>query len=73
MEPIIYVYLLTNEQAALLVGQLWDDVQYFNPVKDGLDRWIISSQEVDGCINPNTMWVKDLTAVEYVRPIEEEY
>jgi len=31
-------------------------------------NWIISTQEIDQCVNPEFMWVKDLPLIEWVPP-----
>lgn len=63
---MIYVYLLTDLQKDDLVGQFYDDDSVFNPIQDANDNWIISIEEVDQCINPELMWVKNLPLIEYV-------
>ncbi len=59
------VGLLTIEQKDSLVGQLYDDDSYFNPITDLEDNWIISVEEMEFCVNPEFMWVKDLPLIEY--------
>jgi hypothetical protein len=59
------VHKLTTEQKESLIGQTWDNVQYFNPVLDADNNWFISIEEVNGCINESFQWVKDLTLIEY--------
>ena len=63
---MIYVYLLTIEQKDELVGQWYDSDSYFNPIQDANDDWIISVEEVDQCVNPDFLWVKDLPLIEYI-------
>ena len=63
---MIYVYLLTIEQKDELVGQWYDPDSYFNPIQDANDDWIISVEEVDQCVNPEFVWVKDLPLIEYI-------
>ena len=63
---MIYVYLLTIEQKDELVGQWYDPDSYFNPIQDANDDWIISVEEVDQCVNPDFLWVKDLPLIEYI-------
>jgi len=60
-----YVGLLTIEQKNELVGQLYDDDSYFNPIQDDLDQWIISTEEIEFCVNPEFQWVKTLPLIEY--------
>jgi hypothetical protein len=62
---MINVGLLTKIQKDELVGQLYDDDSYFNPIQDVNDNWIISIEEIDQCVNPNFMWVKSLPLIPY--------
>ena len=61
-----YVGLLTIEQKDELVGQMYAPDSYFNPIQDNADNWVISVEEMEYCINPNYMWVKDLELIVYV-------
>jgi hypothetical protein len=63
---MIYVHLLTIEQKDDLVGQWYDPDSYFNPIQDANDDWIISVEEVNQCVNPDFLWVKDLPLIEYI-------
>jgi hypothetical protein len=60
-----YVGLLTESQKNELVGQLYDEDSYFNPIQDDLDQWIISVEEMEFCVTPEFQWVKDLPLIEY--------
>ena len=62
---MIQVGLLTIEQKDQLVGQLYDDDSYFNPIQDVNNNWIISTEEMEQCINPDYLWVKDLELIPY--------
>lgn len=44
---MIYVALITEEQADALRGVQWGDDSYCNPVVDGLGRWVISLEEAE--------------------------
>jgi hypothetical protein len=59
------VGLLTESQKNELVGQLYDEDSYFNPLQDIEDQWIISVEEMEFCVNPEFQWVKDLPLIEY--------
>lgn len=59
------VGLLTEAQKDSLIGQLYDEDSYFNPILDLYDRYIISVEEMDFCVNPEFMWVKDLPLIPY--------
>lgn len=60
-----YVGLLTVEQKDLLIGQMYAPDSYFNPIQDANDNWIISVEEMEYCVNPEFMWVKDLELIKY--------
>ena len=59
------VGLLTETQQDSLVGQLYDEDSYFNPIQDDFDNWIISVEEMEFCVNPEFQWVKDLPLIDY--------
>ena len=59
------VGLLTVEQKNSLVGHHFMPDCYFNPIQDLYDNWIISTQEIDECVNPDFLWVKDLELITY--------
>jgi hypothetical protein len=63
---MIQVGLLTESQKDSLVGQLYDEDSYFNPIQDLEDNWIISTEEMEFCVNPEFMWVKTLPLIEYI-------
>ena len=65
-EYTTYVGLLTVEQKDELVGQMYAPDSYFNPIMDNADNWVISIEEMEYCVNPNYMWVKDLELILYV-------
>lgn len=62
---MIEVGLLTEIEKDELVGQLYDDDSYFNPIQDVDDNWIISTEEMNFCVNPTFAWVKNLPLIEY--------
>ena len=67
-EKAIYVGLLTVEQKDLLVGQLFDEDSYFNPILDGNDpqNWIISIEEIEQNIYYDFNWLQDLEMILFV-------
>ena len=73
---MIEVGLLTESQKNELVGQLYDEDSYFNPIQDIDDNWIISTEEIEFCVTPEFQWVKDLPLIEYIPkpepPLPEE-
>ena len=62
---MIQVGLLTEVQKDELVGQLYNEDSYFNPIQDLNDNWIISVEEIDQCVNPSVDWVKELPLIPY--------
>jgi hypothetical protein len=62
---MIQVGLLTEVQKDELVGQLYDEDSYFNPISDLYDRFIISVEEIGQTVNPEFIWVKELPLVQY--------
>ena len=66
------VYQLTEQQKNELVGQFFAPSSMFNPIQDANGIWIISSQEVDNCTNPDYQWVKNLPTITYTPPVIPE-
>ena len=62
---MIQVGLLTEVQKDELIGQLYDEDSYFNPIQDLNDNWIISVEEIDQNVNPSFDWVKELPLIPY--------
>jgi hypothetical protein len=60
-----YVGLLTVEQKDELVGQIYAPDSFFNPIQDLNDNWVISVEEMEYCVNPEFLWVKDLDLIPY--------
>jgi len=67
------VYVLTEEEKDLLVGQFFIPNDKFNPVLDGdtPPDWVISEEEVEQNQYQEFMWVKDLPTKNWIRPIQE--
>ena len=67
-EKAIYVGLLSVEQKDLLVGQLFDEDSFFNPILDGNDpqNWIISIEEIEQNIYYDFNWLQDLEMIIFV-------
>ena len=59
------VGLLTIEQKDQLVGQWYAPDSFYNPIEDVNDNWVISVEEMQNTINPDTEWVKDLDLIPY--------
>ena len=64
-EKLTYVGLLTELQKNEIVGQLYAPDSYFNPIQDVNNNWIISVEEIEQCVNPEYLWVKDLELIPY--------
>lgn len=62
---MIQVGLLTETEKDSLVGQMYDEDSYFNPIQDINDNWIISVEEMEFCVNPEFLWVKDLPLIPF--------
>lgn len=61
-------FLLTTQQKNEIEGQLYAPNSYFNPIQDDKGNWVIFEEEVNGCINPEFIWVKTLPIIDYVLP-----
>lgn len=68
-ERTIYVGLLTLEQKDSLIGQLFDDDSFFNPVQDNDENWIISLEEIEQNKNPEFSWLQDLEMIVFIPKI----
>jgi hypothetical protein len=62
---MILVGLLTLDQYDQIIGQMFDEDSFFNPLQDANDDWIISEEEINFCTNPEFIWIKDLPLIEY--------
>lgn len=62
---MIQVGLLTIEQKDQLVGQLYDDDSYFNPIQDIDNNWIISQEEIEQNIFPIFDWLQSIPLIDY--------
>ncbi len=70
-QKLTYVGLLTEVQKDELVGQLYTEDSYFNPIQDNSDNWIISVEEMEFCTIEQFAWVKDLPLIEYTPKVIE--
>ena len=64
-QRLTYVGLLTELQKDELVGQWYAPDSYFNPIEDADNNWVISQEEMNQCVNPDFLWVKDLPLIPY--------
>jgi hypothetical protein len=66
---MIQVALLTEQQKNELLGQQYANDNYFNPIQDIDDNWIISMEEINASDIP---WLKELSFIDYVaKPLPE--
>ena len=68
-EKTIYVGLLSELQKDLLVGQMFDEDSYFNPIQGNEDNWIISIEEIEQNINREFDWLHDLELIIFVQKV----
>lgn len=61
-----YVHLITETQSLQLKDQIFKPENYFNPIQDFYNNWVISIKEVDECVNEQFLWVKDTPLIIYV-------
>jgi hypothetical protein len=66
---MIQVALLTTEEANQLKGVEIVKDNYFNPIQDANDNWIISLEEVE---QSTIEWLKDLPIIDY-QPIKDVF
>lgn len=59
------VGLLTLIEKEAIEGKLYTTDSYFNPIQDSNNNWVISTQEIEFCTNPDYLWVKNLPLVEW--------
>jgi len=62
------VGLLTIQQKDSLLGHHYEEMSYFYPIQDINTDWVISTQEMDYCINPDFEWVKTLPLIDWLGP-----
>jgi len=69
---MIQVGLLTVEQKDEIQDKEYAPDSFFNAIQDASDNWVISIEEMEFCVNPNFIWVKDLPLIPYIpKEIEE--
>lgn len=59
------IAIITEQQKGLLVNNTFDGVQYFNPIQDIDNNWVISEEEIIQCTIENFQWVKSLQLSQY--------
>lgn len=51
---------LTVDQKDQLLGQMYANDSYFNPIQDANDKWVISEEEINFLANHDFLWLNDL-------------
>jgi len=64
-QRLTYVGLLTELQKDELIGQWYAQDSFFNPIITADNQWVISIEEMEQCVNPDFLWVKDLDLIPY--------
>lgn len=67
------IHKLTEEQKDLLVNKMFIKNNYFNPIQDANNNWVVSIEEVDMCNVEEFMWVKELELIEFEPVINEDF
>lgn len=62
---MIQVGLLTETEKNSLIGQMFTEDSFFNPIEDNNGNFVISIEEINQCTNEEFLWVKDLTLIPY--------
>lgn len=57
------VAIVTENQKNELIGQEYAPYSYFNPISDDYNNWYITVEEIEQCVNPSFLWVKDLALI----------
>lgn len=65
------IAIITEIQKDILIGKKFDGVQFFNPVEDLNDNWVISEEEINQCTNAELIFIKDLSLSIYEPKIVE--
>jgi hypothetical protein len=60
------VAILTTEQKDSLDKQNFTSSGFFSPVQDINGDWVISEVEINKCVTPEFMWVKNLLLTDWL-------
>ncbi len=60
------IAIITVEQKDSLMGKEFALDRFFNPIQDLNNNWVISVEEINQCVNPDFLWVKELELTEYL-------
>lgn len=59
------VGLLTLSEVESLSGKTYAENNYYNPVQDINDNWIISIEEIDQTTDPEFLWIKSISLIPF--------
>jgi hypothetical protein len=65
------IAIITQQQKDILIGKKFDGIQFFNPVQDLNNNWVISEEEINQCTNADLLFIKDLVLTVYEPKIVE--
>lgn len=60
------IAIITEIQKDILIGEKFDGIQFFNPVQDLNDNWVISEEEINQCTNADLQFITTLSLSEYL-------
>ena len=64
------VIKLTLEQKQEIEGKKFMVDQYFLPLEDADENWVVTVFEMENCIHPDFQWIKHCPRIEYkLKPI----
>jgi hypothetical protein len=64
------VFKLTEAQKEQLKTVEFVSDNFYNPIQDANNVWIITQQEIDQTTDENFTWVKDLPQIDFIKPKE---
>jgi hypothetical protein len=56
---------LTISQVESLSGKTYAENNYYNPVQDINDNWIISIEEINQTTDPHFLWIKSIPLIPF--------
>jgi len=57
--------LLTTDELNLVLNKKYNDTNYFLPLQDTYNNWVIEMAQVDNITNPDFLWVKNCPEIEF--------
>lgn len=65
------VFKLTATQKNKLLGVQFIEDNFYNPIQDASNNWVITEEEVNQTTDEQFLWVKDLPQIEFIKPKED--